>query len=292
VLTRLGDTLGTWTPRNSGGDGLAGIRAGWMQLVGGDVARAAQPVAIANDTLIVIASSSSWSHQLSFLEPQIVRGIRALVPAAGIVRLRFRVGTIRSSIRGAGPPVAAPPRRRAAAASARPAPRDPAEALARFRAVVRRSRAEHAARGGSFCAACGAPIPRGDRCVPCAQWARSALEARCQRLLYEAPWLRPQDVLDALPELDAAAYDAIRRRLLRAWWDEMALARKRSELPRPIAPDRGRLRKIASSYVLLETKLDPNRLEMNSPVLRNALGELYDFIRSVGHDDERNIDRK
>jgi hypothetical protein len=88
-------------------------------------------------------------------------------------------------------------------------------------------------------------------------------------------------VLDALPELDPAAYDAIRRGLLRSWWDEMALARKRAALPRPIAPDRTRLRKIASSYVLLETKLDPNVLEMDSPVRRNALGELYEFIRSV-----------
>jgi len=87
--------------------------------------------------------------------------------------------------------------------------------------------------------------------------------------------------LTVVPGLDAAGYDAIRRRLLRSWWDEMMLARKRASLPRPVAPDRARLRKIASSYVLLETKIDPNRLEMDSPVRRNALGDLFDFIRSV-----------
>jgi hypothetical protein len=59
------------------------------------------------------------------------------------------------------------------------------------------------------------------------------------------------------------------------------MAQKRAALPRPIAPDRGRLRRIASSFVLLETKLDPNRLELDSAVRRNALGELYDFIRCI-----------
>jgi len=32
---------------------------------------------------------------------------------------------------------------------------------------------------------------------------------------------------------------------------------------------------------LLETRLDPNRLELDSPVRANALGELYSFIREV-----------
>ncbi len=283
MLTRIGETLGAWTPRSGGGDPLTLIRAAWTRLVGVDVARAAQPVALANQTLIVITTSSSWSHQLAFLEPQILRGIRESVPAAGVERLRFRVGTIRSPARRVSAAVQAPARKSAAAP--RSAPVDPQEALARFRSVVERARAAHAARGGSFCTACAAPIARAGRCVPCADWARAALEARCQRLLFDAPWLRPQDVLDALPELDAAAYDGIRRQLLRAWWDEMVLARKRAALPRPIAPDRARLRKIASSYVLLETKLDPNRLEMDSPVRRNALGELYDFIRTVERDD-------
>jgi hypothetical protein len=280
MLTRIGDTLGSWTPRSGGGDPLTMIRAAWTGLVGIDVARAAQPVAIAGDTLVVITSSSAWSHQLAFLEPTIVRGLRTAAPTAPVVRLRFRVGTIR---------VVAGGRRAAPTADARhrnrrslgPAAANAGEALARLRAVVERSRSAHVARGGRFCSGCAAPILRDDRCVPCADWARSALEARCQRLLFDAPWLRPQDVLDMLPELDAAAYDAIRRKLLRSWWDEMTLARKRASLPRPIQPDRVRLRKIASSYVLLETKLDPNRLELDSPIRSNALGELYEFIRTV-----------
>jgi hypothetical protein len=283
MLTKIGDALTGWAPRSGGGgDPLSVVRSAWRGLVGADVARAAQPVAIANESLIVLTSSSAWSHQLAFLAPQILRGIRDLGLAPVICQLRFRVGTIRVKpgprLRPALPP-AYPIS--AGVPSRRPAPRDAAEALSRFRAVVERSRSAHRLRGGSFCPVCAAPTAGGERCGPCAQWARAELEARCQRLMFDAPWLRPQDVLDTLPGLDAAAYDAIRRRLLRAWWDELALARKRAALPRPIAPDRVRLRKIASSYVLLETKLDPHRLEMDSPVRRNALGDLYDFIRSV-----------
>jgi hypothetical protein len=281
MLRKLGETLGSWTPRTAGGDPLAAIRAAWSGLVGVDVARAAAPVAIAGDTLVVITTSSSWSHQLAFLEPQILRGIRQLGGGIGIVRLRFRVGTIRSAPRAGGRSARAPARSTAVHGGDRAQPRTPAEALARFRGVVERTRARHVARGGVFCTTCAAPIERGAQCLPCGDWARAELRARCQRLLFDAPWLTPQEVLDTLPGLDAVAYDGIRRRLLRSWWDELALARKRAALPRPIAPDRARLRKIASSYVLLETKIDPKRLEMDSPIRRNALGELYEFIRAV-----------
>jgi hypothetical protein len=52
--------------------------------------------------------------------------------------------------------------------------------------------------------------------------------------------------------------------LLRSWWDELRRARALHKLRQPI--DRARLRKLASSYVLLETRIDPNRLELDSPV--------------------------
>jgi hypothetical protein len=97
--------------------------------------------------------------------------------------------------------------------------------------------------------------------------------------LFEAPWLDPETVINAVAGLTAEAYDRIRRRLLRAWVDELRLARKRHAVKAEI--DRPRIRKLASSYVLLETRIDPNRLELDSPVRRNALGDLYDFIRQV-----------
>jgi hypothetical protein len=286
MLTKLGESLGGWRPRATpGGDPLSLIRSAWTGLVGADVAKAAQPVAIQGEVLIVLTASSAWSHQLTFLEPEIVRGVRALPGGVTIAKLRFRVGTITSPVPGVARRRAARPAR-SGVAPAPGTPRTAAEALARFRAVVERRRARHRAAGGRFCSDCGAAIGAGTACLPCADAARGARTAACERLLYEAPWLAPEHVLAMVPGLDAGDYDAIRRRLLRAWWDEMALAHKRARTGFAPPPDRSRLRKIASSYVLLETKIDPNRLEMNSAVRRNALGDLFDFIIAVETSDE------
>lgn len=279
-MLKLGEALGGWSPRTGAvGDPLATVRGAWGGIVGADTARAAQPVAIAGDTLVIVTTSSAWSHQLSFLEPEILRGIAALPGASGIVRMRFRIGTIR--VPGGHGPVATAARKRAQRRPTAAPAATLAEAIVRLRTTIDRSRAQHAAGGGTFCRRCAAPIERGHTCEPCAQGEQRAREFACERLLFEAPWLAPEAVLASVAGLRAEAYDAIRRRLLRAWWDEMALARKRASLPRPVAPDRVRLRKIASSYVLLETKIDPNRLEMDSAVRQNALGDLYAFIRSV-----------
>jgi hypothetical protein len=127
--------------------------------------------------------------------------------------------------------------------------------------------------------ACSNPIPAGTRCRPCADAEEQERTGTCERILFEAPWMAPEEVLNAVPGLTAEAYDRIRRRLLRAWVDEMRLARKRHAVKAPI--DHRRIRRLASSYVLLETRIDPNRLELESPVRRNALGDLYPFIREV-----------
>ena len=87
------------------------------------------------------------------------------------------------------------------------------------------------------------------------------------------------EVLALVEGLSPEAYDAIRRGLLRSWWDELWRANKLHKLRQPL--DRVRLRKLASSFVLLETRIDPNRLEMDSAVRKNALGDLYDFVRAI-----------
>jgi hypothetical protein len=275
MLTKLGTALSGWRPREGPpGDPLATIRAAWAGIVGDDVARAAQPVALTGSALVVVTASGSWSHQLSFLERDILRRVGEL-GVSKVERLRFRVGTIRSP-RGSGG------RRAVRPAGALPVggkPLTAADALARFQAVVERRRAAHRTAGGAFCASCGASIAAGVRCRPCADAEASERTERCERILFEAPWLEPEDVLGAIAGLTAEAYDLIRRRLLRSWIDELRLARKRHAVKAPI--DRSRVRKLASSYVLLETRIDPNRLELDSPVRRNALGDLYPFIREV-----------
>jgi len=282
VLTKLGTALGGWRPSGGPpGDPLATIRAAWADIVGDDVARAAQPVALTGSALVVVTASGAWSHQLSFLEREIVRSVVAL-GVSSVERLRFRVGTIRAA-RGSGG-------RRLVRSMPGPAasgkPHTTAEAVARFRAVVERRRNAHRAAGGAFCASCGGAIAAGPStslgsgcCRPCADAQERDVREQCERILFEAPWLDPETVINVVPGLGADAYDRIRRRLLRAWVDELRLARKRHAVKAAI--DRSRVRKLASSYVLLETRIDPNRLELDSPVRRNALGDLYDFIREV-----------
>jgi hypothetical protein len=275
MLTKLGAALSGWRPRDGPpGDPLATIRAAWAELVGSDVARAAQPVALAGGALVVVTASGAWSHQLSFLERDILRRIAEL-GVAGVERLRFRIGTIRAPRAAGGRRAARPP----GGAPAAGKPHSAAEALARFRAVVERRRQSHQAAGGTFCAACGAALAAGTRCRPCTDAEERTRREQCERILFESPWLDAEAVLGAVAGLSAAEYDAIRRRLLRAWTDELRLARKRHAVKAPI--DAARVRKLASSYVLLETRIDPNRLELDSPVRRNALGDLYAFIREV-----------
>ena len=275
MLTKLGTALAGWRPSGGPiGDPLTTIRAAWAEIVGDDVARAAQPVALAGTALVVVTASGAWSHQLSFLEREIVRSVVAL-GVSNVERLRFRIGTIRSA-RGAGGRVLV----RAASGSPLPGkPASPADALSRFRAVVERRRNAHRAAGGTFCAGCGGSIAHGSLCRPCIDLEERLQRERCERILYEAPWLDPESVIVQVPGLTAESYDLIRRRLLRAWVDELRLARKRHAVKAEI--DVVRIRKLASSYVLLETRIDPNRLELDSPVRKNALGDLYPFIREV-----------
>lgn len=275
MLTKLGSALAGWQPRNGPpNDPLATIRAAWAGIVGDDVARAAQPVALSGTALVVVTSSGAWSHQLSFLEREIVRSVAAL-GVSNVERLRFRVGTIRAARGAAGRRLV----RGGASAAVPGKPRSALEAVARFRAVVERRRNAHRTAGGAFCTVCGSAIAQGQRCRPCADAEEREQRERCERILFEAPWLDPEAVLAAVPGLTAEGYDRTRRRLLRAWVDELRLARKRHAVKAEI--DRSRVRKLASSYVLLETRIDPNRIELDSPVRRNALGDLYDFIRSV-----------
>jgi len=275
VLTKLGSALAGWRPSGGPiGDPLSTIRAAWAEIVGDDVARAAQPVALSGTALVVVTASGAWSHQLSFLEREIVRSVVAL-GVTSVERLRFRIGTIKSA-RGAGGRVLV---RSSYGTPLAGNPTTTADALSRFRVVVERRRSAHLAAGGAFCSGCGGAIATGLRCRPCVDLEERTQREACERILYEAPWLDPESVITQVEGLTAEAYDRIRRRLLRAWVDELRLARKRYAVKAPI--DVVRIRKLASSYVLLETRIDPNRLELDSPVRKNALGDLFAFIREV-----------
>ncbi len=277
-VLRLGAVLDDWRPKpGAGSDPLVAVRAAWGELVGSDVARAAQPVAIERDALIVITSSSAWSHQLAFLEPEIVRGLRALPEVRDLARLRFRVGKVRRPVGIASGPSG--PRRATGAADDAPPAKTLDDALARLRRAVDRTRAAHRSQGGAFCALCEAPVDRGPACRPCRDDDERRRRFACERLLFEAPWLAPEEVLGLVDGLSPEEYDTHRRRLLQSWWDEIRRASRLHKLRQPL--DRVRLRKLASSFVLLETRIDPLRLEMDSAVRKNALGDLYEFVREI-----------
>jgi hypothetical protein len=279
VLIDLRAVLETWRPQpGAGADPLVAVRAAWADLVGADVARAAQPIAIERDALIVLTASSAWSNQLVFLEPQILRGLRALPETPGLTRLRFRVGKLRRPLPTRGAPRG--PRNAAASIPAERPAATPDEALARLRAAVERTRTAHKAAGGGFCTRCAVPVDAGiPLCRPCRDAEEQRRRFACERLLYEAPWLGSDDVLAEVEGLTPDAYDAIRRRLLKSWWDELWRANKLHKLRQPL--DRRRLRKLASSFVLLETRIDPHKLELDSPLRKNALGDLFDFVRKL-----------
>ena len=57
MLSKLGTALSGWRPSaGRPGDPLTMIRAAWAGIVGDDVARAAQPVALTGSALVVITA--------------------------------------------------------------------------------------------------------------------------------------------------------------------------------------------------------------------------------------------
>jgi hypothetical protein len=70
---------------------LAKIVSAWPGIVGADVGRAAHPGNLIGDALLIHTESADWSHQLAFLERDILAGVHA-AGAPWVKRLRFRVG--------------------------------------------------------------------------------------------------------------------------------------------------------------------------------------------------------
>jgi Dna[CI] antecedent, DciA len=272
-VLKLSRAVATWTP----GAGLRAeepillLRAGWDEMVGTEVARNSYPARIIGGTLQVITRSSAWSHQLTFLAEHALTAIAARLPRAGIERLRFRVGTLPAPSK---PGTSA--RRRAAVRQ--PAPRPPAasarEAIARFRGQVEERRRAARTAGWKECARCGALLApeAGGLCIPCESAGLQERAAATARLLFEAPWLGYGGTAALVDGLQQREYESIRSQLLRRWWEMLAQACAVKRLSRD-----GRERLIASSYVVLRSKLPPEKIA--PATVRTILGdELHDFL--------------
>jgi hypothetical protein len=277
VLKPLNAALGGWKPHGGTGrdrDPVEVLSSAWSEIVGPDVAQSCRPLRIVDTTLLIATRSSAWSQQLSFLADQILFAVRAALPDTKVRQLRFRVGRLPAD-RAARPAAGQRPiTGRNPAAQALAPSTGVAETVARFRSSVEaRKRAKRAA-GWKDCEGCAASIAPGGGafCITCANARTEEHIAAVARLMFEAPWLGFAGTAALVEGLTQREYESIRARLLARWWETLARARAAKRLSRD-----GRERLIASSYVLLKSKLSPDAIA--PATVRNVLGdELHDLI--------------
>jgi hypothetical protein len=144
--------------------------------------------------------------------------------------------------------------------------------MERFRADVAAAQRAKAAAGWKECLRCGAHTASGPFCVPCGNADAQEREAQVARLLFEAPWLGYVGIAPLVRGLTPKQYEAVRLALLRRWKDTLERIR-RSPRPRVTMRDRS----IASSYVLLKSELEPDKIA--PAVVRDLLGdELHEIF--------------
>ena len=273
----LRTAMASWQPSAAiSADPLLQIRALWPEIVGEDVAANSRPHELVRNSLLIVTRSGAWSQQLAFLSERILHAVRGRT-GLDLERLRFRVGRVVQSSQPAPAKRGAPRRREAYQ-------REPADSLQaafeRFRAtVVARQRAK-AADGWKECFRCGVRIlpASGPFCVPCENATAQERDATVARLLYEAPWLGYAGIVPLVEGLTPREYETIRLRLLRRWRDMLERVR-RSGGKHLTTRDR----MIASSYVLLRSELDPERIA--PAVVRDVLG---DELHNIFYGNENN----
>ncbi|MFN2449051.1 MAG: DciA family protein [Candidatus Baltobacteraceae bacterium] len=272
----LNDALSAWEPHAAfHDDPILALRAQWAEIVGNDIAANSRPAEFARDALVIVTRSSAWSQQLAFLSERIMGAVRERFEMP-LERLRFRVGRVLESGN-------APARKREPARAARREVRGAAPtleaALARFRHDVSAAQRAKADAGWKECSRCGVRIvpSSGPRCVPCENVRLQERDGRVARLLFQAPWLGYAGIAPLVDDLRPHDYQLIRSHVLRRWKD--ALDRVRRSGGRAFSV---RDRMIASSYVLLKSELDPERIA--PAVVRDLLGdELHDIFYGNGN---------
>jgi hypothetical protein len=272
-MLKLSQAIVAWTPAEKIAlrDPLTLLQAGWTDIVGAEVAANSAPVRVADGTLVVVTRSSAWSHQLSFLADRVLAAVGARLPAAAVERLRFRVGVLPKRC---APRVAASPGNPVRLLS-EPLPTASAqEALAQFARHVEAATRSKRSAGWKACDTCGALIDSSQKasCAACDAARSEGRGLATARLLFEAPWLGFSGTAALVDGLSEKEYERIRSRLLKRWWGMLERARVAKQLSR-----NGRERHVASSYVLLRSKIPPE--EIMPATVRNVLGdELHELL--------------
>jgi len=102
-------------------------------------------------------------------------------------------------------------------------------------------------------------------CAPCRGGAETAGAIELERILFAMPWLSLDELRKLVPGLRDDRHERVRRGLLQRWWTVLERARRAArKLSR-------RERQIASSYVLLQSGLAPDRI--TPAIVRNLLGD-------------------
>lgn len=260
MLKQLGGYVAQWKPPRKSAMPLDSLRVAWSQIVGADIAKHSFPNELRGDVLTVLTRSGTWSQQLAFLEADILQGIARLDLGVPVVALRFRVGKIAqlTPSRRAKP---RPIQQRLKLETPLPADATLEEILTRLKersSAVRRLR-------GPRCARCTLRIERGRLCAPCRSAERQERINRVLRIFIEVPWLSDEEVRASLGAVNADEIACARRTLLDRWRSELIDLERREAFARG-EPERA----IAVSYVLLETRVSPDRI--TRAIQRDSLG--------------------
>ncbi|HZZ64669.1 MAG TPA: DUF721 domain-containing protein [Candidatus Baltobacteraceae bacterium] len=263
-MKTLTQALATWRPDASERlDPVSLLRAEWTAIVGDEVAANSRPAELIRDALLIQTRSSAWSQQLAFLSETILSSVKDRT-GLELRGLRFRVARLAQTPAAGGKPRTGGRRAREE--------RLPAQTLQaafeRFHgSVIAAQRAKERA-GWKECDRCGVRTAPASRacCTPCENTRLQERDAQVARLLFEAPWLGYEGIAELVDSLSPQEYEAIRLRLLRRWKDVLEVVRRTGGVHLST-----RDRMIASSYVLLKSRLDPERIA--PAVVRNLLGD-------------------
>ena len=95
--------------------------------------------------------------------------------------------------------------------------------------------------------------------------------------MFDVPWLGYEGISELVEGLTREEYAANRTTLLARWWEALERVRKTGKVSASAIE-----RQIASSYLLLATEWEPERI--TSVIARNRLGdEIYDLIYENYH---------
>lgn len=276
-MKRLRSALAAWKPGESPDtDPLLTLKSQWSAIVGDEVAASSMPAELSRDALLVVTRSSAWSQQLSFLSEKVIAAVRERT-GIPLERLRFRVGRVSEQTPHRKSPARSAPRVRR---ERRDEPPTLEAAVERFRASITSSERAKARAGWKECIRCGVRIhpSSGSCCAPCENARLAERDARVARLLFEAPWLGYAGIAPLVDGLSLQEYRATRLTLLRRWKDVLERVRRTGG-----AKLTTRDRMIASSYVLLKSELDPERIA--PAVVRDLLGdELHNILYGNAND--------